>query len=172
VTTVRLFRAFAVVLTAVAGAAVAGCGGGGTAITTPFVTTHHTLEHGPAYEVKVGNIDGLGPVLVDGQGLTLYMFESDQRGSPSHCYNICEVQWPPLILPSGVSRPLAGPGIHAGLLASSPRRDGTTQITYNGWPLYLWPQDRAPGEATGQALTNGGGRWYVVEVSGDPLKTS
>lgn len=169
---VRLFRGAAVATTVAIGAAVAGCGGGGTAITTPFGTTHQTLQHGPAYEVKVGNIDGLGPVLVDGQGLTLYMFESDHQGSPSRCYGICEVQWPPLTLPAGVSRPVAGPGIHPGLLAASPRRDGTTQITYNGWPLYLWPQDRAPGQATGEGLTNGGGRWYVVDVSGNPLKTS
>jgi predicted lipoprotein with Yx(FWY)xxD motif len=154
------------------GAAVAGCGGGGTSITTPFGTTPHALEHGSFDEVKGADIDGLGPVLVNGEGLTLYMFASDHRGAPSTCYKICEIQWPPLTLGPGVSRPVAGPGIEAGLLATSPRKDGTTQITYNGWPLYLWPQDRAPGQATGQGLTNGGGRWYVVDVSGNPLKTS
>jgi predicted lipoprotein with Yx(FWY)xxD motif len=166
------FRGVAFAMMATVGTVVAGCGGGGTAVTTPFVTTPHATEHGPVYEVKVGDIDGLGPVLVNGQGNTLYMFASDHRGSPSTCYKICQIQWPPLTLPSGVTRPVAGPGIEAGLLATAPRTDGSTQITYNGWPLYTWPQDRAPGQATGEGLTNGGGLWYVVDVSGNPLKTS
>ena len=149
----------------------AGCGASGTAISTPFATTPPVLEHGPIYEVKTANIGGLGPVLVDGQGITLYLFENDHRGSPSRCYGICAVQWPAITLPSGVTRPVAGPGIEPGLLGTAPRTDGTTQITYNGWPLYLWPPDRAPGKATGQALTNAGGRWYVVDAAGNAVET-
>ena len=57
------------------------------------------------------------------------------------------------------------------LLGTSARTDGTTQITYNGWPLYLWPPDRAPGKATGQALTNAGGLWYVLSPAGHPIVT-
>jgi predicted lipoprotein with Yx(FWY)xxD motif len=152
--------------------ASAGCAASGTAISTPFATTAPVLEHGPAYEVKTATIGGLGPVLVDGQGLTLYLYERDQRGLPSRCYGICAVQWPPLTLPSGVTRPVAGPGIEPGLLATAPRTDGTTQITYNGWPLYTWPPDRAPGKATGQGLTNAGGRWYVIDAAGNAVETT
>jgi predicted lipoprotein with Yx(FWY)xxD motif len=149
----------------------AGCTSAGTAITQPFTTTPPRLEHGSTYEVKVMNVSGLGPVLVDGQGITLYQFATDHQGSPSRCYGICEIQWPPDLLPVGVAAPVAGPGIEAGLLGTAPRTDGTTQITYNGWPLYFWPPDRAPGKATGQALTNAGGRWYVLNPEGDPVKT-
>ena len=66
---------------------------------------------------------------------------------------------------------MAGPGIDAGLLGTTARTDGTHQVTYNGWPLYLWPPDRAPGKATGQALTNAGGLWYVLSPAGKPIVT-
>ncbi len=147
------------------------CTSAGTAITTPFDTSPPPLEHGPVDEVKVMSVSGLGPVLVDGQGITLYMFENDRRGTPSRCYGICAVQWPPLVLTSDTTRPLAGPGIRVSLLGTAPRSDGTTQVTYNGWPLYLWPPDRVPGKATGQALTNAGGRWYVLDPDGKPVVT-
>ncbi len=104
----------------------AGCTHVGTAITTPYATSPPHLEHGPVYEVKVGEIAGLGTVLVDGQGLTLYLYSTDRQGSPSRCYGVCAIAWPPLVLPSGVSRPIAGPGIRTALLGSAPRTDGTT----------------------------------------------
>jgi predicted lipoprotein with Yx(FWY)xxD motif len=146
------------------------CTSSGTAVTAPFSTSPPTLGHKPVYEIGAASVSGLGPLLVDGQGLTLYMFTTDQRGSPSRCYDICAVQWPPLTLPQGSVSPIAGPGIEARLLGTAPRSDGSTQITYNGWPLYLWPPDRSPGKATGQALTNAGGRWYVVDPAGNPVQ--
>jgi predicted lipoprotein with Yx(FWY)xxD motif len=149
----------------------AACASPGTAITTPFATTAPAHLHGNKDEVKVSNVPGLGPVLADGQGLTLYLYATDRQGRPSRCYGICAVQWPPLILSPGVTRPVAGPGIEAGLLGTALRTDGTTQITYNGWPLYLWPPDHSPGTATGQALTNAGGLWYVVDPAGNAVKT-
>jgi predicted lipoprotein with Yx(FWY)xxD motif len=151
--------------------ASAACTSSGTAITTPYDTVPPVLQHGPVDEVKVIGVNGLGTVLADGQGLTLYMFANDRRGKPSRCYQICAVQWPPLVLAAGTSRPIAGPGVRASLLGTTPRTDGTTQVTYNGWPLYLWPPDRVPGKATGQALTNAGGRWYVLHPDGQPLVT-
>jgi predicted lipoprotein with Yx(FWY)xxD motif len=160
-----------VALLAIAMMAV-GCAAPGTAISTPYGSTPPALEHGPHYEVKVANIAGLGPVLVDGQGIALYLFESDHQGSPSTCYNICAIQWPPLLVPTEVTRPIAGPGVETRLLGTAPRRDGTTQVTYNGWPLYLWPPDHTPGKATGQGLTNAGGRWYVVNASGNAVETT
>jgi predicted lipoprotein with Yx(FWY)xxD motif len=158
----------------VLGAVVLGasaCTSAGTAVTTPFASTPSALQHGPVDEVKVVDVNGLGRVLADGQGITLYMYAKDRRGSPSRCYQICAVQWPPLLL-VGASRPIAGPGIRTALLGTTPRTDGTTQITYNGWPLYLWPPDRVPGKATGQALTNAGGRWYVLDPGGTPVVTA
>jgi predicted lipoprotein with Yx(FWY)xxD motif len=145
------------------------CSNSGTAVTAPFGNSL-PLEHGPSYEVKARNVSGLGPLLVDGQGITLYVFSTDHQGSPSRCYDICAVQWPPLTLPRGVLAPIAGLGIRTPLLGTAPRTDGTTQITYNGWPLYIWPPDNSPGKATGQALTNAGGRWYVIDPTGNAVQ--
>jgi predicted lipoprotein with Yx(FWY)xxD motif len=160
------------VLAALAGLAMAvtACSNG-TSVTTPFVTTAPVLHDGPRYEVTTGTVTGLGKVLVDGQGITLYMFRNDVQGQPSRCHNICSVEWPPLVLPSGVTRPVAGPGIVSALLGTSPDASGASQITYNGWPLYVWPPDRSPGMATGQALTNAGGLWYVLSPAGKPIVT-
>ena len=119
----------------------------GTSVTQPFSTTPPVLHRGAEYEITTGHVDGLGTVLVDGQGLTVYMYATDVRGRPSRCYDICAVQWPPVVLRPGVTSPVAGPGIDATLLGTAPRTDGTTQVTYNGWPLYLWPPDRAPGNS-------------------------
>jgi predicted lipoprotein with Yx(FWY)xxD motif len=143
----------------------------GTSINSPFSTSTPVLHPGPEYEVTTGSVSGLGTVLVDGQGLTVYMFATDVRGAPSRCYGICAVQWPPVVLPPGRTSPVAGPGIRASLLGTTRRTDGSLQITYNGWPLYLWPPDRAPGKATGQALTNAGGLWYVLSPAGHPIVT-
>jgi predicted lipoprotein with Yx(FWY)xxD motif len=159
------------VLLAVTVAGVCGCTNPGVAVTTPYNGKTSPLEPGPTYEVKAAEVSGLGQVLVDGQGITLYLYATDRQGSPSRCYNICAIQWPPLVLPSGVAAPKIGPGINPKLLGTAPRTDGTTQITYNGWPLYLWPPDHSPGTATGQALTNAGGLWYVVDPAGDAVKT-
>jgi len=155
---------------AVVAVAVSACADG-TSVTTPFVTTAPVLHHGPEYEVTTGPVSGLGTVLVDGKGITLYLYATDEQGQPSRCYDICAVQWPPLVLPPGVTHPVAGPGISVSLLGTSPRTDGSTQITYNGWPLYIWPPDRAPGMATGQALTNAGGLWYVLTPAGKAIVT-
>ena len=148
----------------------AGCSNG-TSISSPFSTKPPVLLHGPEYEVTTGSVSGLGTVLVDGRGLTVYMYATDVRGRPSRCYDICAVQWPPVILPPAVARPVAGHGIRTPLLGTTPRTDGSTQVTYNGWPLYLWPPDKAPGQATGQALTNAGGLWYVLSPAGRPIVT-
>ena len=130
--------------------ALAGCGGG-------------SGSSAPTYEVQATTIAGLGKVVADGQGFTLYMYAPDHQGA-STCAGICAKQWPPLVLPRGVTRPTAGPGISTALLGTVRRSDGTLQVTYNRWPLYLWQGDTAPGQATGQAYDMG--LWYTVSISG------
>jgi len=152
-------------------ATLTACSSSGTAVHYSFgPTSGPKLEPGPTYEVKLATIAGLGPVLVTGQGLTLYLFVPDHQ-SRSTCTGMCAVQWPPLILPKGVPRPLAGPGIKSVLLGASPRADGTMQITYNHWPLYRWLPDLHPGQATGQGLNNLGGLWWVMNADGSAVTT-
>jgi predicted lipoprotein with Yx(FWY)xxD motif len=117
----------------------------------------------PQYEVLTRSIPGLGQIITDGQGFTLYMYRPDNRG-PSQCNGFCAQQWPPLTLPGGVTRPKAGPGVRASLLGTVRRAGGELQETYGGWPLYLWIHDVSPGQATGQA--DDMGLWYVLSVTG------
>ena len=136
--------------------------GAATATTAPGGT--------PAiYEVRTGNVKGLGTVLVDGQGLTLYLFVPDKQSGASTCYSTCAQGWPPLLLPTGVTTPVAGSGVRTALLGTTHRTDGTTQVTYNKWPLYLWVGDSEPGQATGQGLDNLGGLWYVLAPDGHTI---
>jgi predicted lipoprotein with Yx(FWY)xxD motif len=131
-------------------AAVAACGNG-------------AADSLPRYVVLARTIPGLGEIVTDGQGLTLYMYAPDHRG-PSQCSGFCAQQWPPLVLPRGVTRPKAGPGVRASLLGTVRRANGELQETYGGWPLYLWIGDTGPGQATGQA--DDMGLWYVLSVTG------
>jgi predicted lipoprotein with Yx(FWY)xxD motif len=129
-------------------------------------TTTPNGSAAPVYEVKTGEVHGLGKVLVDGQGFTLYVFAPDKHSGFSKCYGRCASAWPPLVLPSGVTKAPAGSGVRSDLLGTTKRRDGTVEVTYHKWPLYTWVVDTAPGAATGQDLNNLGGKWYVITPAG------
>lgn len=106
----------------------------------------------------------LGQILVDGSGRTLYLFKADS-GTTSHCYGSCAQAWPPDITSGHPS----AHGLNAGMVGTAPRHDHTTQVTYNGHPLYRFSQDARPGDITGQGSTAFGGAWYVVSPSGTPI---
>ena len=69
--------------------------------TTTGGKTTTTTAAPPFYQVRTGTVKGLGSVLVDGQGLTLYLFVPDKQSSTSTCYGACAKAWPPLLLPPG-----------------------------------------------------------------------
>lgn len=109
----------------------------------------------------------LGDVLVDEEGMTLYMFVPDQQenGKPT-CYGDCEKTWPPLA--AGQSDVfLAGEGVDETLLGTAKRKDGSQQVTYNDLPLYLFSGDQAEGDVNGQGL---GDVWWVMDASGEPIQ--
>jgi len=112
--------------------------------------------------VRVADFPGAGDVLADGAGYALYVYLPDGRGSP-RCKSVCAKIWPPLLLPSGTTRPRAGPGANPALLGTVRTSDGSLQITYNRWPLYTYHDD-SQGRATGQG--QGMGAWYLLEPSG------
>src|SRR5664279_5594110 len=85
---------------------------------------------GPAsVAVKTGP---LGAYLVDGTGRSLYLFNTD-KGTTSSCYTKCAANWPALVTGGA---PQASAGATASMLGTTPRTDGSTQVTYNGHPLY------------------------------------
>ncbi len=123
----------------------------------------HAAQASPAWQVRASQVRGLGTILTDGRGFTLYIYVFDHQG-PSVCTGVCAAEWPPLVLPRGVSQPVAGPGVNPALLGTVPRAGGVLQVTYNRWPLYLYMSDAAPGQATGQGA--GMGTWYTLSLSG------
>jgi predicted lipoprotein with Yx(FWY)xxD motif len=112
--------------------------------------------------VLLGGNDKLGQFLTDANGMTLYMFTKDNAGD-STCYDSCATNWPPLTVQSAQNL-VAGNGV-TGTLATVTRTDGSLQVTYNGWPLYYFAKDSAPGDTNGQGLLNA---WFVAPLSGDP----
>jgi outer membrane protein assembly factor BamB/predicted lipoprotein with Yx(FWY)xxD motif len=120
-------------------------------------------------QISTRTIPGLGPVLVNGQGRTLYLFLRDHDRKVT-CVGSCAEVWPPAFLPNG-NRPVASGLVKQALLGSDPDPAGGRVVTYAGWPLYTFISDSAPGTATGQGLNLNGGLWYVLSPSGRVIKT-
>jgi len=136
-----------------------GCGASSTSTFT-----------GPADEVRAATVANLGRILVDGQGFTLYVLAADKASGHSTCIDICADEWPPVTLPPGTTMPIVGPGIKPSLRGLTSRGQGVEQVTYDGWPLYLWPNDTAPGMATGQGVEDETGQWYVLGTNGTVVR--
>ena len=106
---------------------------------------------------------GLGDILVDANGRTLYLFRADSAGVSNCNSGPCVQYWPP-VLTQG--QPQAGPGVSAALLGTSKRKDGSVEVTYAGHPLYYFLADTRPGQLAGQGVDSFGARWYVVSPTG------
>lgn len=106
----------------------------------------------------------LGTILVDGQGLTVYVFAND-KPNVSTCDGVCAEDWPPVPAPSTL--PPSPPGVE-GVLGETTRSDGSHQLTVAGHPVYRFSGDRAAGQTNGQGLTIDGGLWTVVSPLGAP----
>ncbi len=115
--------------------------------------------------VTARSSNNLGDYLVGGNGHTLYMFTSDKDGN-SACYGQCARKWPPLLTHG---KPRAGGGIPGGELGTITRKDGSTQVTCNGHPLYYFAADGKPGDDKGEALTQFGGKWYALTPLGERI---
>jgi len=129
-----------------------------TTAATMAATTAATMASGPA-EVDAGQNATLGSFLVDSKGFTLYLYTKDTPNT-STCYGGCAAAWPPLLT---TGAPTAGTGVTASMLGTTTRTDGTTQVTYNGWPLYYFAKDMAAGDTTGENVQ---GVWFVITPAG------
>ena len=136
----------------------------GEMINTAAAATEPPAAATGAATVSLAEDDTLGSFLVDDKGMTLYLFTKDTPNT-TVCYEKCAVAWPPLLT---TGDPVAGEGLDASLLGTTERTDGTVQVTYNGWPLYYYEKDKAPGDVTGQDV---GGVWYVVSAEGNQIAT-
>ena len=155
----------AVAFSAVLGFTLGACGGAvedvavGNVTFAPVPTAAPTTTQPPGPAIGVTGVS-FGGVLVDNAGRTMYVFANDRDGVSS-CYDECAVGWPPV--PAGLV--VVGDRIDV-TLGESVRADGTTQLTVNGRPAYLFAGDNELGDINGQRVN---GSWFVVGIDGEPI---
>ena len=140
-------------ITLAIGATAAGCGSA-AATTAPMKS-----ERGASVRVMSSRY---GKVLFDGRSRALYLF-TRERGKASRCYGTCAKAWPPF-LTTGTPKAIRGAG--TSLLGTTRRRDGRSQVTYAGHPLYYYVGDTKAGQILCQSVTEFGGSWWVVNPEG------
>jgi predicted lipoprotein with Yx(FWY)xxD motif len=115
-------------------------------------------------QISTKTVSGLGPVLVNAQGRTLYMFSADKHEKVT-CTSSCASLWPPAKLATGQKAGVGGEA-RSSLLGSDRDPEGGAVVTYAGWPLYTYAADSGAGTANGQGVDANGGLWYVLSPSG------
>lgn len=158
--------------------ALSACGSSGGNAATPAHAPSHPAPgtaardprpkppvHQPAGRVITVRASQYGPILADGADHTVYLFTRD-RSATSSCYGPCAAAWPPVLTRGAPTRA----GRLAGVLGTTRRHDGTSQITYDGHPLYYYIEDTTPGEILCQNVDEFGGTWLVVSPSGKPVR--
>ena len=140
------------------------------ALSIPVVAFAQDMMMGP---LGTRDVAPHGSIYTDSAGLTVYSWQGDTRGDGmSRCYEACATAWPPVLVGMDMMMSMM-PGMsmeqmmmpmmegHGVLL----RTDGTYQATYNGWPMYLFVRDTAPGEVNGHGSNGFGARWEVVPAA-------
>jgi len=138
---------------------VAACGGSTPTVSNPSPSPSPSAA---GAIIAVATNSTHGHILVDGNGMTIYLFVAD-TGTSSTCYTSCATIWPP-VLTDGA--PQAGAGADKSLLGTTTRTDGKVEVTYAGHPLYYFVKDKAPGDTTGQGVNGFGALWWVMSPSG------
>ena len=113
------------------------------------------------HDLNLASTD-LGNILTDEGGYTVYLFTNDEQDAgTSACEGDCIAAWPvvgEITSPSGA--------LDADLIGSIERSDGSVQATYNGWPLYRFANDEAPGDTNGQGVND---IWWVLDADGNAI---
>lgn len=147
---VMLGVALLALVTAACGSTSSAGGPGGTAAAG---------EGGPGLAVADTS---LGAVLVDAQGMTVYLLTADSTDKSS-CSAQCLAYWP------AVSGPATGGAGVVAKIGHTSTTGGGQILTANGQPLYTFVQDQSPGDVTGEGVQSFGGTWYAVSPDGQPV---
>ncbi len=110
----------------------------------------------PKATVKITKVSGIGKVLADSNGRTLYTL-TDGNGTAIACTGACLGLWPPLTLASGTT-------LKAGKRVTGLDTSTDGQVTRDGLPLYLYAGDTQTHQANGEGIASFGGTWHVVKV--------
>jgi predicted lipoprotein with Yx(FWY)xxD motif len=117
--------------------------------------------------VKGSSTSKYGTVLVNSSGMTLYRFTPDSRGVNT-CTPVaaCSKFWPRLLV-KGAAKPKVGAGVSTALVGTVKQPKGLTQLSYGGFPLYMFAGDKKAGDVNGEGVA---GKWFVVNVKGALVK--
>ncbi|MFJ4027848.1 hypothetical protein ACIPWF_11335 [Paenarthrobacter sp. NPDC089989] len=151
-------------------AALAGCGGSsGSSTSAPPASASSAPSSATASstaasaEMKVAS-SSAGQIVVDSKGMSLYFFTKDVKDSgTSACTGACLAAWP--VFTTTADAPTVD-GV-TGTVGTIATPDGKKQVTLNGMPLYYYAKDQAPGDVTGQGVSN---VWYLVSPAGEMVK--
>jgi predicted lipoprotein with Yx(FWY)xxD motif len=126
-------------------------GGAATAVTSGTSASASGMSSTAARSSAVLTVrkTPIGYVLANANGYTVYWFARDPRGG-SHpaCAGTCLLAWFPV-----KGQPMPVGGVTLGCIT---RPGGMMQATYNGYPLYTFGSDSAPGMTNGNGS---GGAW-------------
>lgn len=154
--------------------AIVAVGGAGAAMA--MGTSTHAKSGGHAKTATVGTVTNskFGTVLIGANGHTLYRFTTDSKDK-ARCVGNCTVYWKPVTVKPG-TKPSAGGSVSAKLLGTIKSAHGLDQVTYAGFPLYMYFEDTRAGQFNGEGASNAqngikpAGLWYVVNTHGAFVK--
>jgi predicted lipoprotein with Yx(FWY)xxD motif len=119
------------------------------------------------------DLSGLGTVLVDSSGKTVYASEQEASGKIM-CTGGCLSFWFPVKVSQGATLSAAS-GVTGKLGKIHRKDDGATQLTLNGKPLYTFQLDQAPGQTQGNNFKDSFSginfTWHALTASGSPAKS-
>ncbi|MFT2816465.1 hypothetical protein [Leifsonia sp. A12D58] len=145
-----------------AGCMGSGSGGYGAGSPSSSSTAPSTVAPAGATALATAS-SSLGTIVVDGSGLTAYVFDKDTAGSgTSACTGDCLITWPP-VTTSSTTPTVTGVTGKVGTITTS---DGKNQVTLDGLPLYYFVNDTAAGDVKGQGVQ---GIWWVVAPDGTKI---
>lgn len=134
----------------------------------PAIAPAPTTAEAPAAMIRTQSLDGAATYITDASGRALYLLEGEPEES-STCYDECAEAWPSFIAADATPE-ADGESVRSDLIGTIERRDGRSQVTYDGHALYYYHDDEGPGDITGQDVTDEWGEWYLVQPTGEALE--
>jgi len=148
------------------GTVLAACGGAASA----SVSAKGSSRTRSAPTLATDSVPGVGTVLTNSQGHTLYLFSTDEHKTVTcTSSNGCSAVWP--VFETSGAVPKAGKGVKKSLIGTI-KFDGHTVVTYNHWPLYTFAEDSGSHQAHGEGLHSFGGTWYAMTPRGTAAKVT
>jgi predicted lipoprotein with Yx(FWY)xxD motif len=147
---------------------LAGCGGSssssGGAATTPTAGAQPSGNIGrfsPGDTVLIVQKSNLGYILAMANGDVVYTYGNDKQGGSPTCTSSCASTWHAV---TGI--PITnGEEKLPGALGVVTMANGGKQVTYNGYPLYIFKSEKP------LATTGEGGLWHVIKLSVSDIGT-